>query len=116
MNSGPLEEQPVLLTTEPSLQPAFFLFLRQGLYLALAALNSVEQAGLELTEIYLCLLTAGIKGVCYHTWVDVHTHAPAHTPPTSQEAEAGQYLSSKPFWCTQQVLGQPELHMETLSQ
>ena len=27
LNSGPLEEQPVFLTTEPSLQPYFFFFL-----------------------------------------------------------------------------------------
>ena len=29
LNSGPLEEQSVLLTTEPSLQPPAYLFLRQ---------------------------------------------------------------------------------------
>ena len=28
LNSGPLEEQPVLLTAEPSLQPQYFYFSR----------------------------------------------------------------------------------------
>jgi hypothetical protein len=27
LNSGPLKEQPLLLTTEPSLQPQIFIFL-----------------------------------------------------------------------------------------
>ena len=30
------------------------------------------------------------------------------------EAEAGGFLSSRPAWSTEQVLGQPELHRETL--
>jgi hypothetical protein len=36
--------------------------------------------------------------------------------PRSWEAEAGEFLSSKPTWSTEQVPGQPGLHRETLSQ
>jgi hypothetical protein len=32
------------------------------------------------------------------------------------EAEAGGSLSSRPTWSTEQILGQPGLHRETLSQ
>jgi hypothetical protein len=35
---------------------------------------------------------------------------------STQEAEAGRYLSSRSAWSTQWVLGQPGLHRETLSQ
>jgi hypothetical protein len=41
----------------------------------------------------------------------------AHTyNPSTWEAEAGRFLSSKPAWSTEQVPGQPGLHRETLSQ
>jgi hypothetical protein len=41
----------------------------------------------------------------------------AHTfNPSTQEAEAGGFLSSRPAWSTKWVLGQPGLHRETLSQ
>jgi hypothetical protein len=36
--------------------------------------------------------------------------------PSTREAEAGGFLSSKPAWSTEQVSGQPGLHRETLSQ
>jgi hypothetical protein len=36
--------------------------------------------------------------------------------PSTQEAEAGGFLSSRPAWSTEQVPGQPGLHRETLSQ
>jgi hypothetical protein len=36
--------------------------------------------------------------------------------PSTQEAEAGGFLSSKPAWSTKCVPGQPGLHRETLSQ
>jgi hypothetical protein len=36
--------------------------------------------------------------------------------PSTWEAEAGGFLSSKPAWSTEGVPGQPGLHRETLSQ
>jgi hypothetical protein len=36
--------------------------------------------------------------------------------PSTQEAEAGRFLSSRPTWSTKWVPGQPRLHRETLSQ
>ena len=35
--------------------------------------------------------------------------------PSTQEAESGEFLSSRPAWSTEGVPGQPELHRETLS-
>jgi hypothetical protein len=35
--------------------------------------------------------------------------------PSTQEAEAGGYLSLGPVWSTEQVIEQPGLHRETLS-
>jgi hypothetical protein len=35
--------------------------------------------------------------------------------PSTREAEAGGFLSSRPAWSTEWVPGQPELHRETLS-
>jgi hypothetical protein len=34
--------------------------------------------------------------------------------PSTQEAEAGQSLTLRPAWSTEQVLGQPRLHREAL--
>jgi hypothetical protein len=55
LNSGPLEEQSVLLTSEPSLQPSmrlfFFLVFRDRVSLCspgCPGTHSVDQAGLEL--------------------------------------------------------------------
>jgi hypothetical protein len=40
----------------------------------------------------------------------------AHTfNPSTQEAEAGGFLSSRPAWSTKRVPGQPGLYRETLS-
>jgi hypothetical protein len=36
--------------------------------------------------------------------------------PSTWEAEAGGFLSSRPAWSTERVPGQPGLHRETLSQ
>jgi hypothetical protein len=36
--------------------------------------------------------------------------------PSTREAEVGGFLSSRPAWSTELVLGQPGLHRETLSQ
>jgi hypothetical protein len=36
--------------------------------------------------------------------------------PSTREAEAGGFLSSRPAWSTKWVPGQPELHRETLTQ
>jgi hypothetical protein len=35
--------------------------------------------------------------------------------PSTWEAEAGEFLSSRPAWSTELVPGQPGLHRETLS-
>ena len=35
--------------------------------------------------------------------------------PSTREAEAGGFLSSRPAWSTKRVLGQPGLHRETMS-
>jgi hypothetical protein len=35
--------------------------------------------------------------------------------PSTWEAEAGEFLSSRPAWSTERVPGQPGLHRETLS-
>jgi hypothetical protein len=35
--------------------------------------------------------------------------------PSTWEAEAGEFLSSRPAWSTEGVPGQPGLHRETLS-
>jgi hypothetical protein len=35
--------------------------------------------------------------------------------PSTREAEAGRFLSSKPAWSTKRVPGQPRLYRETLS-
>jgi hypothetical protein len=35
--------------------------------------------------------------------------------PSTWEAEAGGFLSSRPAWSTEWVPGQPEIHRETLS-
>jgi len=50
LNPGPLEEQPVFLTTEPSLQPSSISFLRQGRDMIP---SYGDQAGFELTETQL---------------------------------------------------------------
>jgi hypothetical protein len=55
LNSGPLEEQSVLLATEPSLQPLLFIFKSWFFCVALAVLKH--------TEIHLPLLpSAWVKG------------------------------------------------------
>jgi hypothetical protein len=36
--------------------------------------------------------------------------------PSTREAEAGRFLSSRPAWSTEKVPGQPWLYKETLSQ
>jgi hypothetical protein len=46
-----------------------------------------------------------------HNWAVV-VHA---FNPSTWEAKAGGFLSSKPAWSTERVPGQPELHRETLS-
>jgi hypothetical protein len=40
----------------------------------------------------------------------------ARLDPSTREAEAGGFLSSRPAWSTEWVPGQPRLHRETLSQ
>jgi hypothetical protein len=54
------------------------------------------------TPLLLCSLTDG----CFL----VHDFNPS-----TREAETGRFLSSRPAWSTEWVLGQPGLHRETLS-
>jgi hypothetical protein len=57
LNSGPLEEQSVLLTTEPSLQP-LVLFFERGFLLyspGCPGTCSVDQASLELRDLLASL-------------------------------------------------------------
>jgi hypothetical protein len=63
---------------------------------------------------------SALEGAC---WVPGRTtfydqqEVVAHTfNPSTWEAEAGRFLSSRPAWFTQQVPGQPNLHRETLSE
>ena len=77
LNPDPLEEQPVLLTTEPSLQPrvqivVLFLswFLRQGFSVEpWLSWNSLCRPGWPRT--HLCLPSAEIKGMCSHHPADM---------------------------------------------
>jgi hypothetical protein len=50
------------------------------------------------------------KEVIFQPGVVVHAFNPS-----TWEAEAGEFLSSRPAWSTEQVPGQPGLHRETLS-
>jgi hypothetical protein len=50
-----------------------------------------------------------LRGVGGVGWGDVFD-------PSTQEAEAGGFLRSRPAWSTKQVPRQPGLHKETLSQ
>ena len=71
LNSDPLEEQPVLLTAEPFLQPLFWFSETESHYVALAVLELTMQTRLasKSTEICLPVLPrAGIKDVRHHTW------------------------------------------------
>ena len=53
LNSGPLEEQAILLTSEPSLQPLFSFFRdRVSLYIPVCPeTHLVDQTGLKLTDL-----------------------------------------------------------------
>jgi hypothetical protein len=53
----------------------------------------------------MCLKIIKEPGVVAHTF-----------NPSTREAEAGGFLSSRPAWSTKWVLGQPGLYRETLSQ
>ena len=56
-------------------------------------------------------------------WGETHPKIPVDLPhehlvsfnPSTQEAEAGRFLSSRPAWSTKLVPGQPGLYKETLS-
>jgi len=67
LNSGPLGQQSVLLTTEPSLQPwfvCFFFFFNMGfLYIALALIgtHSVDQANLKFIDTSNSSSVLGLK-------------------------------------------------------
>ena len=83
LNSGPLEEQPVLLTAESSLQPSAMILkpcctsvcldltIFSDSILLYTWIHSVAQAGLELTEICvcLCLPSTRIKGVYHYAYL-----------------------------------------------
>jgi hypothetical protein len=53
----------------------------------------------------------GILKIYFYGWAVV-VHA---FNPSTWEAEAGRFLSSRPAWSTKGVPGQPGLHRETLS-
>jgi hypothetical protein len=61
--------------------------------------------------------TPQTKHIHTQMWVqDVMPGMVAHAfNPSTPEAEAGRFLSSRPAWSTKWVPGQPELHRETLS-
>jgi hypothetical protein len=70
-NSSPLQQQLVLLTDEPPLQPTLISisFLRQGLMCPRLVLNSLCSQGWPWTsDLYLWLLCVGVAGICHHTW------------------------------------------------
>jgi hypothetical protein len=58
---------------------------------------------------YLCNYRVALFSMNLHWVVVVHTF-----DLSSQEVEAGRYLSSRPAWSTERVPGQPGLHRETL--
>jgi hypothetical protein len=69
LNTGPLEEQAVLLTAEPSLQSLIYLLCWHKVSLCSPgwpATHYVAQAGLELTCFFL--FGAGVESVQHHAW------------------------------------------------
>jgi hypothetical protein len=62
------------------------------------------------TDLVLCIET--FHKLRLHSWAVV-AHA---SNPSTWEAEAGGFLSSRSVWSTEWVPGQPGLHRETLSQ
>lgn len=72
LNSGPLQEQQLLLTTGPVLQPLPTIFLKQGLNVAQASLEFTMQMRMSLNFSLSCfpLSSAGVPGttrtVCFY--------------------------------------------------
>ena len=94
-------------TSDVFLSFSFFFFPRQGFsVLPWLSWNSLCRPGWPRTQksMCLCLPSAGIKGVVAHAF-----------NPSTREAEADGFLSSRPAWSTEWVPGQPGLHRETLS-
>jgi hypothetical protein len=89
LNSGPSEEQSVLLTTESSLQPRILIF---------KSLNSVSLQWYTKSwyKLFAC------RPVVAHAF-----------NPSTWEAEAGGFLSLRPAWSTEWP-GQPKLYRKTL--
>ena len=70
------------------------------------------------------ILSFRIIGICYHTWLFfffsnsrfASQALVAHAcNPSTREAEAGGFLSSRPAWSTEWAPGQPGLYRKTLS-
>jgi hypothetical protein len=56
------------------------------------------------------------RNICPYKTIVFEPGVVAHAfNPSTWEAEAGGFLSSRPAWSTEQVPGQPGLHRETLS-
>jgi hypothetical protein len=72
---------------------------------------SIGQAGLKLKRSScFCLPSAGVKSVSLQPGVVTHTFNPS-----TREAEAGGFLSSRPAWSTKWVPGQPGLQRNPVS-
>jgi hypothetical protein len=64
----------------------------------------------------LALQEARAPSSIFHKTVQVQPGMVVHAfNPSTREAEAGRFLSSRPAWSTKRVPGQPGLHRETLS-
>jgi hypothetical protein len=88
LNSGPLEEQSVLLNTEPSLQPVVLHF-------------NVSEIRLQFSDIHLPFLEAKAILVSHQRIKRKSQAVVAHAfNPSTWEAEAGGFLSSRPAWST----------------
>jgi hypothetical protein len=98
LNSGPLQECQVLLTLTHFSSPSTWALC------FINATGSTRKPGKEWDSV-ACLKKMAVEpGVVAHAF-----------NPSTWEAEAGGFLSSRPAWSTEWVPGQPVLHRETAS-